>query len=373
MSSSVSYLNAEQLQRGLSERDLADPAEGPHAIQILVDKAVAKLSGLWGCEVRWCRGPRIVPVRDNYDLLGYSADAITRDSRYTRYVNASHMLRSHATAMIPAGLRELALLPSDDVLLVCPGIVYRRDCIDWQHAGTPHQLDLWRITRRMMSDADLEEMIAALLSTLVPGMRHRQEPRTHPYTKAGRQVDILHDGRWVEVWECGLAHHAVLAAAGLSGYSGLALGMGLDRLLMLVKAIPDIRLLRSADCRIAGQMLDCGRYQSVSSMPPITRDLSIAVSADDDQETLGDRIRDALGADASHVEEVQVLSATHYRDLPATAISRLGALPDQQNLLIRVVLRALDKTLTSQEANVLRDRVYRAVHQGSEHQWATSH
>jgi tRNA synthetases class II core domain (F) len=51
----------------------------------------------------------------------------------------------------------------------------------------------------------------------------------------------------------------VLAAAGLPGRSGLALGMGLDRLLMLVKHIPDIRLLRSVDPRIAGQMLDLAR------------------------------------------------------------------------------------------------------------------
>lgn len=40
-----------------------------------------------------------------------------------------------------------------------------------------------------------------------------------------------------------------LAAAGLGGRSGLALGIGLDRLL-LVKRIPDIRLLRSGDPRL---------------------------------------------------------------------------------------------------------------------------
>jgi hypothetical protein len=72
----------------------------------------------------------------------------------------------------------------------------------------------------------------------------------------------------VEVWECGLAHPRVLAAAGLPGRGGLAAGMGLDRLLMLVKHIPDIRLLRSGDPRITCQMLDLARYQYVSSMPP---------------------------------------------------------------------------------------------------------
>ena len=370
MSSPVSYLSPVQLRRDLGTRDLSDPAEGPHAIQLLIGRAVAELSRAWSCEVRWCRGPRVVPVADNYDRLGYAAEAITRDTRYTRYVDADHMLRSHSSAMVPPALRGLAGEPGGDVLLACPGIVYRRDAIDWQHTGTPHQLDLWRITRRAMTGTDLDEMIAVLLAALAPGLPHREQLRTHPYTRHGRQVDVYQDGRWVEVWDCGLAHPGVLAAAGLNGSSGLALGMGVDRLLMLVKRIPDIRLLRSGDPRVAGQMLGLAAYQPVSFMPAITRDLSVAVSDDDDEETVGGRVRDALGADAGRVEEVRVLSATAYQQLPASAISRLGARPGQKNLLVRVVLRDLDQTLTSEAANVLRDRIYRALHEGTQHQWA---
>src|SRR5262249_22641272 len=184
--------------------------------------AVDELSRVWNCEVRWCRGPRIVPVADNYDRLGYPARAITRESRYTRYVDAGRMLRSHSSAMIPPALRLLAGEPGDDVLLVCPGIVYRRDVIDWQPTGAPHQLDRWRITRRKMDCADLDQMIADLLAALLPGRPHRAEPSAHPYTQQGRQVDAHQDGRWVEVWECGLADPGVLAAAGLAGRGGLA-------------------------------------------------------------------------------------------------------------------------------------------------------
>jgi phenylalanyl-tRNA synthetase alpha chain len=283
------------------------------------------------------------------------------------------MLRSHSSSLIPPALRRLARQPGDDVLLACPGIVYRRDAIDWQHTGTPHQLDLWRITQQAMRSTDLDQMIAVLLGALAPGLAHRQQPRTHPYTLDGRQVDVYHDGRWVEVGECGLAHPRVLAAAGLPSRSGLAVGMGLDRLLMLVKHIPDIRLLRSRDPRITRQLHDLARYQQVSVMPPITRDLSVAVWQDDDDETLGDRVRDALGADTSCVEEVRVLAATAYQQLPAPAIGRLGAKPGQKNLLVRVVLRDLEKTLTNQAANALRDRIYRALHQGTEYQWAANY
>jgi phenylalanyl-tRNA synthetase alpha chain len=370
MSSPVPYLSPVQLRRDLGIRDLSEPAEGPHAVQVLIDRAADGLGRAWGCEVRWCRGPRIVPVTDNYDELGYPPQAVTRDARYTRYVDARTMLRSHSSAMIPPALRRLARERGDDVLLACPGIVYRRDAIDWQHTGTPHQLDLWRITRRAMSSTDLDQMIAVLLGALVPGLPHRQLPRTHPYTLDGRQVDVYHDGRWVEVWECGLAHPRVLSSAGLPGRGGLALGMGLDRLLMLVKQIRDIRLLRCGDPRVTRQMLDLAVYQQVSAMPPITRDLSVAVPDEEDEETLGDRVRDALGADASCVEEVRVLSAVAYHQLPASAVDRLGARPGQKNLLVRVVLRDLDKTLTSRAANDLRDRIYRALHHGTGYQWA---
>jgi phenylalanyl-tRNA synthetase alpha chain len=177
-------------------------------------------------------------------------------------------------------------------------------------------------------------------------------------------VDVAQGGEWVEVWECGLAHPDVLARAGLDGWHGLALGMGLDRLLMLRKQIPDIRLLRSPDPRVGGQMLDLQPYRAVSAMPPVVRDLSVAVDAGDDVEQLGDRIRDALGDDASAVEEVAVLSETAYGDLPASAIARMGMAPRHKNILMHVVLRDLERTLTDRDANALRDRIYRGLHAG---------
>lgn len=221
-----------------------------------------------------------------------------------------------------------------------------------------------------MTGADMDEMIGGLLEALVPGLTSQQHQRVHPYTLHGRQVDVRYADRWVEAWECGLAHPDVLATAGLAGRSGLALGMGLDRMLMLVKGIPDIRLLRSQDPRVARQMLDLAPYQRVSAHPAITRDLSIAVAADEDEETLGDHVRVALGADAACVEEVRVLSAAACAQLPPAALARLGASPAQKNLLVRVVLRDLDATLTGEAANDLRDRIYQALHQGTRHQWA---
>jgi phenylalanyl-tRNA synthetase alpha chain len=366
----LSTLNPSQLAHDLGVRDLTDPRQGRHAVQLLIGAAVARLVAAWGCQVRWHRGPRVVTVKDNYDRLRIPPDAVSRDVRYTRYVGPDLMLRSHATAMIPPALRTLAAAPAADVLLVCPGVVYRRDAIDRLHAATPHQLDLWRITRRPLGHQDLRGMVGLLVEALTPGRPWRWESRVHPYTLDGRQVDACWEGEWIEVAECGLAHPEVLARAGLAGWRGLALGVGLDRLLMLRKGIPDIRLLRSADPRIAGQMTDLAPWRPVSAMPPVRRDLSVAVPADDTVEELGDRVREALGPDADAVEEVAVLASTPYHRLPPQAVARLGIRPDQKNLLVRIVLRHLERTLTDEEANRLRDRAYAALHQGSAHQWA---
>jgi phenylalanyl-tRNA synthetase alpha chain len=190
----------------------------------------------------------------------------------------------------------------------------------------------------------------------------------HPYTIHGRQIDVLLDDQWIEIGECGVAAPHVLQRAGLDdSWTGLAMGPGLDRLLMLRKGIRDIRLLRSTDPRVADQMLDLAPYKSVSSMPPVRRDLSVVVdaSADVSPEVLGDKVRNALGADADAAESLEVLGETPYDDLPPTARDRLQLTPGQRNVLVRLVLRPVDRTLTDAEANALRDKVYRALHEGS--------
>jgi phenylalanyl-tRNA synthetase alpha chain len=374
---SVPTLSVAELRRALAMRDLTDPDQGPHALQLLVDAIVDSLRESWGSEVRLRRASPVVSTRDNYDRLGYAPDAVTRDARYTRYVCDVAVLRTQTSAMIPAAITSLAgaLTEGQDLLLVCPGITYRRDAIDRLHTGEPHQLDLWRLTSAPLVSgiSDLEAMIASVVAAVLPGRPHRTTTTAHPYTEQGRQVDVLDGGEWVEIGECGLAHPRLLAECGHdpARVTGLAMGLGLDRLLMLRKGISDIRLLRSTDPRVHRQLLDLAPYRAVSSMPPVRRDLSLALERDTSLEDLGDRVRAALGNDADVVESVELLSRTPYESLPASAIARMGVLPSQENALVRVTLRALERTLTHEECNLLRDRVYRALHRGSRSEWAT--
>jgi len=150
------------------------------------------------------------------------------------------------------------------------------------------------------------------------------------------------------------------------------MGLGLDRILMLRKGIDDIRVLRSSDPRIARQMLDLTPYRRVSSQPAVRRDLSIAAAAETTNEELGDRVRAALGDRAESVEAIEVLAETPVAALSAAAATRLGISKDQKNVLLRVVLRHPSRTLTDTEANLLRDEIYKALHEGGAWQWASA-
>lgn len=369
----TNHLAAESIRRALSLRDLTDPMSGPHAIQLLMREITDTLIERWNIPLVIHRAHPVVSVQENYDRLLIPSESVSRDARYTRYLNDHAILRTHSSAMIPLALDSLALDPPPDVLVCCPGVVYRREGIDRQRVGEPHQMDLWRIRTQgpPLGASDLEEMIRVVVG-VVGGAEWRCEDVLHPYTLQGKEVMASIGGDWLEIGECGLAAPEVLGASGLQvpPASGLAMGVGLDRLLMLRKSIQDIRLIRSSDPRVSSQMLDLDPYRPVSAMPLVRRDISIAIASETTDDELGDRVRETLGDDVRAVESIEILSTTSYAALPPQARERLGISPSQKNLLLRLIIRHLEKTLTDREANEIRDRVYGAIHEGSVATWA---
>lgn len=374
------YLNLPALNSALAVRDLSDPDAGPHALQLLLSDVINALERLWDIPAATHRLNPLVATADNYDRLGYSPGDVTRDSRYSRHVSPTVMLRSHTSAGVPALLDTLRdELGHYDRLHVLPGLVYRRDAVDRTHVGTPHQVDLWRVKARgLLGPAELHGMMAAVVEAVMPAARYpdvqwRSTPSEHTYTALGQQLDVLvtrPDGsrEWLELAECGLVAARVLRGSGLDPkrWAGLALGLGLDRALMLRKGIGDIRLLRSEHPEVRAQMQDLEPYRPVSAMPEIRRDLSVVLDAaeDADGELLGDLARTALGAEAEVLAALEVVAVTRAAELPASAVNRLGLGPGHVNALVRLTLQPLDRTLTDREANVLRDRVYLALHRG---------
>lgn len=362
------YISPRDLCQDLEIRDLSDPAKGQHSMQALLSDVINSLETTWNLTAETIRVSPVVAVEDNYDRLGFDPNAITRDRKYSRYLGPTVMLRSHTSASIPWLLRnQVSAGEIYNRFVALPGLVYRRDAIDRTHVGTPHQVDLWRMSSRtVLDDGDLESMVATVVEAVLPGATWRSVPNPHPYTRSGRQIDVHVDGEWLELAECGLVADHVFERTGLdpTHWSGLALGMGLDRALMLRKGIDDIRLLRADDPRIAQQMLDLEPWRPVSMNPPVRRDLSIVLDEHDDVDVLGDQVRRALGDRADDLESVDLRDVTPYDTLPASARERLQLKQGQVNALVRVVLRPLATTFTDAEANALRDAIYLAIHKG---------
>ena len=366
-------LSTESLSQVLSLQDLTDPSHGRHAMQSLVNDIHRGLADKWQCKRLIVRTSPVVPLQNNYDRLGYPTDGAARDSRYTRYITDQLILRTQTSSAIPDLLEGLSVDPPSDLLLILPGLVYRRDSIDRPHCAEPHQLDLWRIVDKDhrngyrgkdMTSCDLEQMATIVMQMALPETKWRLIDSPHPYTEQGVQIDALWHDRWIEVGECGIAARAILDQANLRHHSGLAMGLGLDRLLMVRKDIADIRLLRSKDARVSSQMTDLKAYLPVSKMPAILRDLSLCVSESMSDELLGDSVREQVPGAVDCIESMIVKSETSYTALPDSARKRMGMMPGQKNILLQLVIRRMDRSLTDEEANKVRNEVYKALHRG---------
>jgi len=355
----------------LSETERADGAY-VHAIGLLVETLTAGLARTSGIAPTVVRGPRIVPVADNYDRLYYPADGEARSPRYTHYLGEGLMLRTQMTALVPNALATLDQSRPEH-LLILPGIVHRRDVVDRIHTGSPHQCDVWRISSGpSLGRADLIALVETIARTLLgydPELRYNETG--HPYTLGGLEVELhIKDAggdRWLEILECGLARPQLLADAGLdpARWSGLAVGMGLDRLAMLRKGLDDIRLLRDPDPRIAAQMRNLAPYIPVSRQPNIKRDLSIVVPAERSVEDLTETAMNAAGEQARLIESLEVVARYDYSQVPQIARERLGLGVGQDNRLVRITLSDPGRALRRQEANGLYDRLYNVLHEGS--------
>lgn len=361
-------MSPERLAASLAIPDLTDPQQGQHAINIVVGKVVDALKATYGNIVaeEYRVDPRVT-VEENFDKLLFPAENAGRSSRYTRYVTQDVVLRTHTSSAIPRWLTEVHWETVADILVPIPGICYRRDVVDRTHCGEPHQIDLWRIKRGSprLERPELIELIETVLNSMIPGCEYRANEVQHPYTINGLEVEIKVGEEWLELLECGEAHPTILQNAGLDPkeYSGLAMGMGLDRLVMLIKGIDDIRVLRSTDARVKKQLSNLDRYVPVSNQPPTRRVLSYSASLNKTEEDICETIRDAMGSDALYLEEVRV-EETPYDALEDRAKENLGILPHQKNVVATLTMRSLEGSLPKKMVNTWMQKIYPLLNEG---------
>ncbi len=116
--------------------------------------------------------------------------------------------------------------------------------------------------------ADLLSTMDEFLGKLFKqGIETRYRPSYFPFVEPGMEVDVrclVCEGKgcpvckqsgWLEIAGAGMVHPEVLRNGGIDPevYSGYAWGMGIERLVMIMHGIKDIRLFTENDLRFLNQ------------------------------------------------------------------------------------------------------------------------
>ncbi len=340
--------DSERLKRWLALPDLTRQAGHPIAEMVRRILAIPRYDDFFRIEA-----PEIVRADISFDLFDFAADHPARSASDTYFVDKENILRTHTTVMwcyLFQDERVKKLMAEGKSFGgVSFGKVYRRDEIDRFHSNVFHQFDgVWfcRKEEKNLGVEDLQQVLIEIAQAIYgKDIEYNFKEDTFPYTNPSLEMNIMKDGRWVEVLGSGVVNPKVIANFGADPnvYNGWAFGFGLERLAILSMNLPDIRLLRSEDERVKKQLILGNNYKEVSKYPPIERDISFFINGDFAPNEYFDMIRD-LGGEL--VEEVTQIDK--YEN---------PAQPGKTSYTFRIVYRASDRTLTKPEVDEIQNKV----------------
>jgi len=185
-------------------------------------------------------GPEIESEEFNFDMLNIKKSHPARQMHDTFYVeNKKNVLRTHTS---PVQIRSM-LISKPPIAFTSAGKVYRKDD-DATHLPMFHQVEGIYVDENV-TFANLKDLIHKILHELFgDNVQIRFRPSYFPFTEPSAEVDILSDsGKWLEILGCGVVNPVVLENCNIDSnkYSGLAFGLGVERIAMLKYGVNDIR------------------------------------------------------------------------------------------------------------------------------------
>ena len=185
-------------------------------------------------------GPEVETEEFNFDMLNIKKTHPARQMHDTFYVeNKSNLLRTHTSPVQIRGMLE----KSPPLAFISGGKVYRKDD-DATHLPMFHQIEGILVDENV-SFAQLKDLIYKIVHSLFDeGIQLRFRPSYFPFTEPSAEVDILSsEGKWIEILGCGLVNPTVLENCNIDSnkLSGLAFGLGIERIAMLKHNMNDIR------------------------------------------------------------------------------------------------------------------------------------
>jgi len=201
----------------------------------------------------------------NFTALNIPQDHPARDMQDTFYLSPEFLLRTQTSA----GQIHVMEAQKPPIKIISPGKVFRSDD-DATHSPMFSQME-GLVVDKGITLCDLQGMLDVFVKKIFgEETRTRLRPSYFPFTEPSVEVDVscfqcggkgckLCKGTgWIEVLGAGVVNKKVLDNCGIDSnvYSGLAFGIGIDRIAMLKYGINNIKLLFESDLRVLEQIDD---------------------------------------------------------------------------------------------------------------------
>ncbi len=228
-----------------------------------VRNQIVDIFGSMGFEVY--EGTEIETDYYNFTALNIPQDHPAREMQDTFYLSPEFLLRTQTSA----GQIHAMEAGKPPIKIVSPGKVFRSDD-DATHSPMFSQME-GLVVDKGITLCDLQGMLNVFVEKIFgEGTTTRLRPSYFPFTEPSVEVDVscfqckgcgckLCKGTgWIEVLGAGVVNKKVLEDCGIDSnvYSGLAFGIGIERIAMLKYGINNIKLLFESDLRVLDQIDD---------------------------------------------------------------------------------------------------------------------
>ncbi|MGC4130138.1 MAG: phenylalanine--tRNA ligase subunit alpha [Bergeyella sp.] len=209
-------------------------------------------------------GPEIEDDWHNFTALNLPEYHPARDMQDTFFIeqNPDILLRTHTSSVQIRHMEE----NKPPIRILSPGRVFRNEAVSSRSHCIFHQIEGLYIDENV-SFADLKQTIQFFTTELFGKSKIRMRPSYFPFTEPSAEVDVYWglnsetDYRitkgtgWLEIMGCGMVDPAVLQNVNIDSdqYSGYAFGMGIERIVMLLYQMSDIRMFFENDIRMLEQ------------------------------------------------------------------------------------------------------------------------
>ena len=209
-------------------------------------------------------GPEIEDDWHNFTALNLPEYHPARDMQDTFFIetNLDVLLRTHTSSV------QIRYMEKNEppIRILSPGRVFRNEAVSSRSHCIFHQIEGLYIDENV-SFADLKQTIQFFTTELFGKSKIRMRPSYFPFTEPSAEVDVYWglnsetDYRitkgtgWLEIMGCGMVDPAVLKNVNIDPdkYSGYAFGMGIERIVMLLYQMSDIRMFFENDIRTLEQ------------------------------------------------------------------------------------------------------------------------